>query len=205
MKFNSSAFKDRYDAYWDEQVVSAYDDLVGNSHKGHTRFFSAPHLETHRLLKKYCDGVMTIVNNLIRQADDFEDKENVVSYLESTKTTACKDLSEFSAKLQRSAKVYPSSLALINATLAELARTSLVSSMDASSPEPISDKESGLSFVKDATYIPFSGMSATDMELFSGYEMELAMNTQAVNEEFNVESFFSTEQDDVDNNSMTFG
>lgn len=100
MKFQNSGMKDkysmedRYNDFWNSEVVSSYKLLKIHAQTQINSFFSINNSSVDRLVKKYCDGVTTIVNNLTRQMDLFEDQEYVKIYLASTKQEAITDLQE---------------------------------------------------------------------------------------------------------------
>lgn len=176
MKFEGSKFEERYNTFWNDQVVAAYDKLWPSSIHGGPGFFTVGHIETNKLLKQYCDGVMNIVNNVIRGADSFEDKAYVASYLNSTKDAATADLKKFLEQALGGAKSYPPSVELIRGTLAKLAQSHIVSSMDVPSSETICTREeapfffSGVgstsSFFSDIEYSPLFNNETQSLPLF---------------------------------------
>ena len=90
---NENSMEDRYNNFWNSEVVSSYKLLIHVQAQSNS-FFSINNPSVDNLVKKYCDGIATIVNNLTRQIDLFEDQEYVKNYLESTKQVAIDDLQE---------------------------------------------------------------------------------------------------------------
>lgn len=91
---NEYCMEDRYNDFWNSQAVSSYDLLKIHAQSQINTFFSTNNPSVDHLVKKYCDAVATIVNNLTRQIDLFEDQDYVKTYLESTKQVAISDLQE---------------------------------------------------------------------------------------------------------------
>ncbi|MFT4058077.1 MAG: hypothetical protein QM652_00855 [Legionella sp.] len=99
MKFKGSQFEERYNDFWNNEIVKAYNLLKKHGNFGHTNFFSTNDLGTSRLIGKYVNGVNTLINNLYRQINLFDDKEYIKKYIAKTKNIVTKDLNKFKAKI----------------------------------------------------------------------------------------------------------
>ena len=100
MRFKSSKFEVRYNSFWNDEVVSSYKLLINHPEFKGKLFFSENYPSIDSLLKKYCNGVINIVNNIQRQMDDFDDNRNTARYLVDVKLQAIDDLNEFKANIE---------------------------------------------------------------------------------------------------------
>lgn len=107
-------FKKRYNEYWNEVIVSAYKGIkaCGQS-SSNSGFFATPAVPLTALVGTYCDGVLTIINNLSRQLPFFDDRKYAEDYLKQTRSEVICDLNKFQTYLKD-----PLALAKIEQTLA---------------------------------------------------------------------------------------
>lgn len=101
MKFEQ--FKTRYNTAWDRYVVTADIEIKTTinrmlSKKRVSQFDEQICVNT---LKLYTDAVRSLVENLVRQFDSFEDKENAAKYLKLTLDDVNDDLELYARKLMR--------------------------------------------------------------------------------------------------------
>ena len=71
MKFKNSPFEERYNEYWNNNVVTV-DQIIRNVSLGFKLFDDT---NIGKLIEKYQQHVMNILSNLERQSYLFEDKE----------------------------------------------------------------------------------------------------------------------------------
>jgi hypothetical protein len=154
---NEYSMEDRYNNFWNSEVVSAYNLLKIHAQVQSNSFFSTNNPSVDSLVKKYCDGVTTIVHNLTRQIDLFEDQEDAKSYLQSTKQVAIADLEEVMSTFLLSG----GSMNYITNTLVLLQGKKAESTQEVSSEENLD-----LGMVTDNIDSVISGQ--TFNELFSG-------------------------------------
>ncbi|RMX22076.1 hypothetical protein EAS68_00665 [Legionella jordanis] len=89
MKFEQ--VKTKYNCYWDENVVPAYQKLIAKSKPG---FFETKSLNKD-LLSQYVEAVFLIVNHISAHMHAFKDPQNALQYLKETQEEAITDLQEF--------------------------------------------------------------------------------------------------------------
>ncbi|CEG56093.1 hypothetical protein [Legionella fallonii] len=178
MKFEGSTLEERYNTFWNDEVVSSYKLLVNGEQLERDRFFSTHYSSTHSLIEKYCNGVMTIASNCVRQAAGYEDQAYIANYLASTKESAITDLNEFLEELKRASKTSPLTVELINNTKVSLASLKLESSNKVVS---ISSEES-ISGVENSSLPELSVSDMQDMSLV--FDEELFASLQVIAEYF---------------------
>lgn len=116
MKFKNSQFEVRYNSLWNDEVVSPYKLLIKHPEFKGKNFFSENYPSIESLLKKYCSGVINIVNNFERQMGNFQDKRISQKYLGEIKKQAIEDLDEFKAKIESRYKESSFLLSMISKT-----------------------------------------------------------------------------------------
>lgn len=124
MKFQNSAFEERYNLLWNKEVVKSFKLITEHIQFGAKQKFFASGGSLDSLVEKYCNGIKTTVNNFIRQMDDFEDKEYTANYLNEIKEQALEDLQRFEDKISRRFTDFTSMHALILQTKDLLTRDS---------------------------------------------------------------------------------
>ncbi|MGM9453581.1 hypothetical protein ACTAZI_09620 [Legionella bozemanae] len=97
MKFQNSLFEDRYNEYWNKNVVTL-DETIRNTSLGLNLFENRANVT--QLIEAYQQHVLTILTNLDRQSYLFEDKEYVQAYMKNTVSQTVEDFSFY-------AKIFP--------------------------------------------------------------------------------------------------
>ncbi|ASQ46663.1 hypothetical protein [Legionella clemsonensis] len=87
-------FEHRYNAYWNNVIVSAYREVKACRQSPSSVFFANEATPVNGVIK-YCDGVLTLITNLSRQLPFFDDQEYALNYLQQTKDAAVADLNKF--------------------------------------------------------------------------------------------------------------
>ena len=101
MKFKASGFEDKYNDFWNEEVVKPFNKIKRHSTvTGKTAPENEPTLGG--LMKQYCAGVSNIVKNLNRQKVNFTDQVYIAAYLEQIKKSALADLQQFKVLFKNS-------------------------------------------------------------------------------------------------------
>jgi hypothetical protein len=103
MIFEKSNFEERYNKFWNSEVVGTYNLYTNHPiFTGRTyTFFSS----IESLIGKYCESVITVFDNLTRQSAFFEDKDFVASYMRNIKKEVLDDLEEFNPHIKKSASL----------------------------------------------------------------------------------------------------
>lgn len=94
MKFKNSLFEERYNEYWNSNVV-ILDKTIRNASEGENLF--AKRDNVGNLIKAYQQHVLNVLSNLDRQAYMFEDNEYVQEYRKSTVEQAREDVTTYSS------------------------------------------------------------------------------------------------------------
>lgn len=90
MKFQNSLFEDRYNEYWNKNVVTL-DETIRNTSLGLNLFENRANVT--QLIEAHQQHVLTILTNLDRQSYLFEDKEYVQAYMKNTVSQTVEDFS----------------------------------------------------------------------------------------------------------------
>lgn len=99
MKFQGSLFEERYNEYWNKNVV-ALDETIRNTSLGLNLFENR--VNVTQLIETYQQHVLTILTNLDRQSYLFEDKKYVQEYMKNTVSQTTEDFSFYT-------KIFPDS------------------------------------------------------------------------------------------------
>ncbi|KTD41467.1 hypothetical protein [Legionella parisiensis] len=99
MKFQNSWFEDRYNEYWNKNVVTL-DETIRSTSLGLNLFENRANVT--QLIEAYQQHVLNILTNLDRQSYLFEDKEYVQTYMKNTVSQTGEDFSVY-------AKIFPES------------------------------------------------------------------------------------------------
>ncbi|WP_045105414.1 hypothetical protein [Legionella hackeliae] len=103
MKF-SGKFENQYNEFWNNVVVLAYKQIKAYAKiSAKPSFFSGHNytVDLNHWVNKYCDGALSLLNNLSRQLPLFDDKDNAALYLEQTKAAVVGDLTKFKTFLHK--------------------------------------------------------------------------------------------------------
>ncbi|WP_454782476.1 hypothetical protein [Legionella sp. WA2022007384] len=92
MKFENSTFEERYNDYWNGNVVRL-DSAIRRCTLGLNLF--EMNSSVHQLIEAYQQHVLNILSNLKRQMGLFEDKEYVKEYIKNTVSQTIEDLSYY--------------------------------------------------------------------------------------------------------------
>ncbi|KTC90143.1 hypothetical protein OQJ18_05330 [Fluoribacter dumoffii] len=93
-KFENSSLEDRFNNYWNNNVV-LLDTTIRNASLGLNFFQSSANIG--ELIKTYQQHVLNILSNLSRQSYMFEDKKYLQDYMQNTIQQAQEDLSFYSS------------------------------------------------------------------------------------------------------------
>ncbi|MDI9818104.1 MULTISPECIES: hypothetical protein [unclassified Legionella] len=138
MKF--ADFEDRYNEFWNDQVVPAYKGIKAHlNHKNHLRFHVPDQGVLRKLIDKYYNGVISIISNISRQMDNYYDQEEARCYLKKTREAVFLDLDEFIPKLPSELQAYATNLKKsIDQKKPLLAMANSPDSIDSERPEKFS-------------------------------------------------------------------
>lgn len=101
MKFKGSMYEDRYNDYWNKNVVFQDQriraDLGLCTDKGSEKpgFFHDQASALLVLMKEYGQRVSNLLTNLKRQGVAFDDQEYVIDYLRETRDAAINDVKDY--------------------------------------------------------------------------------------------------------------
>ena len=93
MRFKGSMWEDRLNRFWNDEVVANYTRLLACFDK--MGFFPTDYKASKELLKRYCNNVITVINNFDRIQNNFSDKRYLADYLKATQISSLNDLEQF--------------------------------------------------------------------------------------------------------------
>lgn len=120
MKFKESLFEERYNEYWNKNVVTL-DTTIRNTSLGLNIFENR--VKVSGFIRAYQQHVLNILSNLDRQSYLFEDKEYVQEYMKNTVSQAVEDFSFYSKTFPESKEICSTFLNSLGVSSPETAPT----------------------------------------------------------------------------------
>ena len=93
MRFKGSAWEDKLNRFWNDEVVANYTRLLTSFDT--IGFFRTDYKASKELLKRYRNNVINVVNNFDRIQNNYSDKRYLTNYLQATQTSSLNDLEQF--------------------------------------------------------------------------------------------------------------
>ena len=135
MRFKDSDLEVRYNKFWNKEVVDSYQLFQNHPKFTGEQFFSYPSIDS--LIGKYCHGTINIIANLMRQYDQFEDKDYVKAYLDNIEQEVIDDIKVFQQHSNKS----PLTCSQISLVILEIHKKNQKFLDDKKSDEEISEAE----------------------------------------------------------------